>query len=109
MMHGREKSGLAIVAAKPSNEAGLPAEEVVERGRGPRGMRTISTRSGHRAGPAWNRGWPHTTSSAQALARAALGRHSPEVGAVCGKAARTVLCGGRAVMPVPTATTGRLA
>jgi hypothetical protein len=27
-----------------------------------------------------------------------------EVGAVCGKAARTVLCGGRPAMVVPTAT-----
>ena len=30
-------------------------------------------------------------------------RQTPEVGAVCGKAARTDLCGGRAVMRVPTA------
>src|SRR5207245_3452375 len=28
---------------------------------------------------------------------ACLCRHTPEVGAVCGKAARTVLCGGRAM------------
>ena len=28
----------------------------------------------------------------------------PEVEAVCGKAARTDLCGGRGVIPVPTAT-----
>ena len=28
----------------------------------------------------------------------------PKVGAVCGKAARTVLCGGRSVMGVPTAS-----
>jgi hypothetical protein len=28
----------------------------------------------------------------------------PEVGAVCGKAARTDLCGGRSAMSVPTAT-----
>src|SRR5262249_11472121 len=28
---------------------------------------------------------------------ASNGRHTPEVGAVCGKAARTVLCGGRAM------------
>jgi hypothetical protein len=28
---------------------------------------------------------------------------SPKVGAVCGKAARTVLCGGRSAMSVPTA------
>ena len=31
MMHGREKSDLAIVAEKPPNEAGLPAPEAVER------------------------------------------------------------------------------
>ena len=30
MMHGREKSGPAIVAVKPTNEAGRPAEEPVE-------------------------------------------------------------------------------
>ena len=34
---------------------------------------------------------------------AALRRQAPEVGAVCGKPARTVLCGGRPVMGVPTA------
>ena len=33
-----------------------------------------------------------------------LCRHTPEVGAVCGKAARTVLCGGRSAMSVPTAS-----
>jgi hypothetical protein len=31
MMHGREKSDLAIVVVKPSNEAGVPVEEAVER------------------------------------------------------------------------------
>ena len=30
MMHGREKSGPAIVAVKPTNEAGRPAQEPVE-------------------------------------------------------------------------------
>jgi hypothetical protein len=30
----------------------------------------------------------------------------PKVGAVCGKAARTVLCGGRSAMSVPTAISG---
>ena len=30
MMHRREKSGPAIVAVKPTNEAGRPAEEPVE-------------------------------------------------------------------------------
>src|SRR6516225_4992847 len=36
--------------------------------------------------------------------KAAICRHSPEVGAVCGKAARTDLCGGRGAISVPTAT-----
>jgi hypothetical protein len=38
------------------------------------------------------------------LAERSLCRHTPEVGAVCGKAARTVLCGGREVTRVPTAS-----
>jgi group II intron reverse transcriptase/maturase len=37
------------------------------------------------------------------LAVSTLPRQTPTVGAVCGNAARTVLCGGRAVMRVPTA------
>src|SRR5690349_8303456 len=37
------------------------------------------------------------------LAQPTLRRQTPKVGAVCGKAARTVLCGGRSVMGVPTA------
>ena len=37
------------------------------------------------------------------LAQPALRRQTPKVGAVCGKAARTDLCGGRPVMGVPTA------
>ena len=36
------------------------------------------------------------------LAISAVCRQTSEVGAVCGKAARTVLCGGRSVMGVPT-------
>ena len=35
-----------------------------------------------------------------------IARQSSKVGAVCGSAARTVLCGGRSVMIVPTATYG---
>jgi retron-type reverse transcriptase len=38
------------------------------------------------------------------IATSKLRRHAPEVGAVCGKAARTDLCGGRSAMSVPTAT-----
>src|SRR5215469_1164943 len=38
------------------------------------------------------------------LAKRPLCRQAPEVGAVCGKAARTALCGGREVTRVPTAS-----
>src|SRR5450631_3511176 len=41
------------------------------------------------------------------LAVSALSRQTPKVGAVCGNSARTVLCGGRSVMGVPTAITGQ--
>ena len=37
------------------------------------------------------------TDHPSSLAERSLRRHTPEVGAVCGKAARTVLCGGRAM------------
>jgi hypothetical protein len=40
------------------------------------------------------------------LAQRSVCRHTPEVGAVCGKAAGTALCGGRSVMSVPTASCG---
>jgi hypothetical protein len=99
MMHGREKSDPAIVAMKPSNEAGVPVEEMVERRAGAKGnadqQRTLRTQG--------------RASVDQGLGRirqaaTMLRRHTPVVGAVCGKAARTVLCGGRTVMSVPTAT-----
>src|SRR6266487_3985473 len=46
----------------------------------------------------------YRVSVSQALERIRqVRRHSPEVGAVCGKAARTDLCGGRSAMGVPTA------
>src|SRR5438128_12396544 len=43
---------------------------------------------------------PHYSS----LARTALRRHQPEVGAGCPNGARPVLCGGCTVMRIPTAT-----
>jgi hypothetical protein len=45
-----------------------------------------------------------TAAGAHTSNRKAICRHSPEVGAVCGKAARTDLCGGRGAISVPTAT-----
>ncbi len=44
------------------------------------------------------------TDHPSSLAKRSICRHTPEVGAVCGKAARTVLCGGREVTRVPTAS-----
>ena len=37
MMHGREKSDLAILAAKPANNDGQPSAELVERRAGAEG------------------------------------------------------------------------
>src|ERR1700757_2383868 len=57
-------------------------------GRGPRGIRTSTTRTGLRARLACQTRW-----SVYGNFR----RHTPEAGAVCGKAARTDLGGGRAM------------
>ena len=57
MMHGREKSGLAVVAMKPANQAGKPAAELVEPRAGPRGGRSSTTRPGHSAGLTRHRRW----------------------------------------------------
>src|SRR5215218_11487233 len=97
MMHGREKSDPAIVAVKPANKAKEALRRHLRRrtrrsqwseGRGPRGIRTSTTRTGPRARLACQTRW-----SVYGHFR----RHTPEVGAVCGKAALTDLGGGRAM------------
>ena len=94
MRHGREKSDPAIVARKPANKAGQPAAEPVERRAGAEG--NTDQQSTRRA--------QNRVSVSQALGRVRQTcRQLPKVGAVCGNAARTVLCGGRPVMGVPTA------
>src|SRR5262249_22535818 len=84
-----EKSDLAIVAGKPANKAEQSAAESVERRVGTKGnanqQSTCRTQSRMSVSQALE---PHTAS---------ICRHTPKVGAVCGKAARTVLCGGRAM------------
>jgi hypothetical protein len=92
MMHGPEKSDLAIVAGKPTNKAERSAAELVEQ----------------RAGTKGNAGQPSTRrtqrriSVTRVLARIRnLLPSIPEVGVVCGKAARTDLGGGREVTRVP--------
>src|SRR5437016_5500515 len=96
MMHGHEKSDLAIVAEKPANKAeqptaeastGASAAEPVERRAGTKG--NAGQQSTCRA--------QNRISVSQALERIRQFAVTPEVGAVCGKAARTVLCGGRAM------------
>ena len=102
MMNERGKSDPAVVATKLANKAERSAAEPVE----------------PRAGTKGNANQQHTgrTQSRETVsqvlarirqtARTAICRHSPEVGAVCGKAARTDLCGGRGAISVPTATAG---
>ncbi len=58
-------------------------------------MRAGKARAGLRAGQACHRRWNAYGKSWPSI---------PEGGAVCGKAARTVLCGGRSAMSVPTAS-----
>src|ERR1700704_2993341 len=99
MMHEREKSDPAIVAMKPANNAERSAAEPVEPRAGAKG--NAEQHSTCRA--------QYRVSVSQALERIRqVRRHSPEVGAVCGKAARTDLCGGRSEMSVPTAIVAAL-
>src|SRR5216683_4770490 len=94
MMHEREKSDPTVVAVKPVNNAERSAAESVEPRAGAKG--NAEQHSTCRA--------QYRVSVSQALERIRqVRRHSPEVGAVCGKAARTDLCGGRSAMSVPTA------
>ena len=89
MMHGREKSDLAIVAMKHGEQSGAIRRGVGGAKGGDRGKcapakHALDTEPGSRVTGAG----AHTAS---------ICRHTPKVGAVCGKAARTVLCGGRAM------------
>ncbi len=96
-MNGQEKSDPAIAAERPTNEAGRPAKEPAEPRAGGEG--NANQQSAFRT--------QGRVDASQALERirpaARLRRPSPEVGAVCGNPARTVLCGGRSAMSVPTA------
>jgi RNA-directed DNA polymerase len=64
MMHGHEKSDLAVVAMKPPNNAGRPVTEAVEpragtKGVGPRraDQRASKTHTGRRSGNVCPRRW----------------------------------------------------
>src|SRR6266516_4270061 len=103
MMHGREKSDSAIVAGKLTNKAVSTAAEPVERRAEAKGnasqQSTRRTQSRVSVSHALER-------IRQAVTKKTLCRHTPKVGAVCPNWARTVLCGGRSVMSVPTAISG---
>src|SRR5215472_2857670 len=98
MMHGHEKSDLVIVAMKPANKAREAYRGGVcgggrsgvggAKGGGQGEYAPAKARTGLRARFACDRRW---------RVYGNLCRHTPEAGAVCGKAARTGLCGGRAM------------
>ena len=93
-MYGGEKSDRAIVAMKPANKAERSGAESVERRARAVGSAVQRyTRVGHSA---------DVGAPIAGLLRVG-DPPLPKVGAVCGKAARTVLCGGRSAMSVPAA------
>jgi len=57
MMYGREKSGSAIVAGKPTNKRSDPLRSRWSQGRRTRGMRASKARTGHSTGNACQRRW----------------------------------------------------
>jgi len=109
VMNASKQSDPAIVAMKPTNKAGsVTAAESVEPRVGTEGnvdqQSTHRTQTRARVSQALGR----VRQAAKAASRASptLRRQTPEVGAECPNRARSVLCGGRAVMCVPTAITG---
>ena len=85
MMHGHEKSDSAIVATKPPNKAGRPAAEAVER-------RAEAKENANRCRTCRTQGRESVFTGAGARTEGhAASRQTSEVGAVCRKAARTVL------------------
>ena len=96
--HALEESDRAIVPMNQPNKGERSSAETGER----------------RARAKENIVQPHTSPTLsgavsvpgiERCASSRIARQSSKVGAVCGNAARTVLCGGRSVMIVPTATT----
>jgi len=95
--HALEESDRAIVSMNQTNkEERSSAEPGERRARAKENIvqsDTIPTQSGEMRVPRIAR-----------CASSSISRQSSKVGAVCGNAARTVLCGGRSAMIVPTAT-----
>ena len=102
MMHGHEKSDSAIVATKPPNKAGRPAAEAVE-------PRAEAKENANRCRTCRTQCRESVSTAPRRVRKAEASRQTSEVGPVYRKAARTVLCGGRPVMGVPTAITRQVA
>src|SRR5207247_10236395 len=109
MMHGRRKSDPAIVAMKPANKANEPtaeastganAAEPVERRAGAKG-------NAHQQSTHWTQSQARVSQALERIRQAIAVIH-PRWEPYAGKAARTVLCGGRDENRVPTATTTRV-
>jgi hypothetical protein len=102
MMHGLEKSDLAIVAMKPANKGAFRPAEWVERRAGTKGSEDrLHTRWTQRHGSMCQSGL--AMHGATRPRGPLLCRYQPKVGAGCLNWARPDLCGGRPVMGVPTA------
>src|SRR5260370_10852054 len=105
MMHGHEKSDPAIVAVKPANKV-APRRGAVRggvSGSGAGGAKGVDQGECGLAKHALDSA-PGSRVTGAATHAAIACRLDPRVGAVCGKAARTALCGGREVTRVPTAS-----
>src|SRR5262249_438052 len=98
MLHGSEKSDLVIVAMKPANKAKkAPCGGVCGGGRS--GVGGAKGGGQREYAPAKHvlDSEPGSRVKGAGAYTASNCRHTPEVGAVCGKAARTDLGGGRAM------------
>jgi hypothetical protein len=98
MMHETEKSDLAIVAGKSANNV-VPAAEQSAAAVSRSGVDGAKGGDQGECGPAKHAldSEPGSRVTGAGTHTAGLCRHTPEVGAVCGKAARTDLGGGRAM------------
>ncbi len=95
MMHGRGKSDAIVVAVKLANKTERSVAELVE-------PRVVT--KGNADQQSTCRAQNRISVSPALVSIRRVFAVGPEVGAVCGKAARTDLCGGREVTRVPTAT-----
>ena len=95
MMHGHEKSDLVIVAMKPANKAKkAPCGGVCGGGRSGVGGAKGGGQGEYAPAKHALDSEPGSRVTGAGAYTASLRRHTPEAGAVCGKAARTDLGGG---------------